>query len=85
MTVFDPAAYNLQPVLRAQHPSQNVVTFYMEVDVDGRSGVLNADDILEAIRVCLFCYQLLSSLCLFHRGTWLHLKMNLMMSVSLWP
>ena len=50
--MFDPTKHIAQPVPRSQDPSQNVLTFYVDVEMeDGESGALDEDDTLAAIQV----------------------------------
>ena len=51
VSVFDPTKHIAQPVPRSQDPTQNVLTFYIDVEIDGESGALDEESTLAAIQV----------------------------------
>ncbi|CAI8034372.1 Mucin-like protein (Fragment) [Geodia barretti] len=50
VSVFDPTKHIAQPVPRSQDPTQNVLTFYVDVEIDGESGALDEESTLAAIQ-----------------------------------
>ena len=60
MSVFDPTKHIAQPVPRSQEPTQNVLTFYVDVGIDGESGALDEENTLAAIQVSQTTQNLLS-------------------------